>query len=192
MKEFGNGPIAVWLPRTGKVQMTIFVPAHDEARCADLTSVVTHIVAYSGHAYVLDWEQELFTLQDVLAIAPSMYRFLDVSIDLYTGIDETLQGKVPIVPDYFEAEASFRAMIECESIFTSKMGSTGEDNMEHSTEMPVILNIPASSAERRPQTLIGTPPTCSPLTHMCNLPKQVRGELAFGNDAGEKHEQVFC
>jgi hypothetical protein len=30
-----------------------------------------------------------------------------------------------------------------------------------------------------------TPPTCSPLTHMCNLPKQVRGELAFGNDAGE-------
>ena len=28
-------------------------------------------------------------------------------------------------------------------------------------------------------------PTCSPLTHMCNLPKRVRGESAFGNDAGE-------
>ena len=106
--------------------MKIFIPAHDEARCADLTSVVTHIFAYSGHAYVLDWEQELFTLQEVLAVAPSLYRFLDVSIDLCTGLEETLQGKLPIVPHYFEAKASFRAMIECESIFTSKMGSTGD------------------------------------------------------------------
>ena len=30
-------------------------------------------------------------------------------------------------------------------------------------------------------------PTCLPLTHVCNLhvPKQARGESAFGNDAGE-------
>ena len=27
--------------------------------------------------------------------------------------------------------------------------------------------------------------TTETLTHMCNLPKQVRDELAFGNDAGE-------
>ena len=72
--------------------MKIFVPAHDEARCADLISLVTHIFAYPGHAYVLDWEQELFTLQDVLAAIPLLYRFLDVSIDLCTWLDETLQG----------------------------------------------------------------------------------------------------
>jgi hypothetical protein len=156
LKEFGKGPIAVWLTETGKVQMKIFVPAHDEARCADLTSVVTHIFAYSGHAYVLDWEEQLFTLQDVLAVAPSLYRFLDVSIDLCTGLEETLQGKLPVVPYYFEAEESFRAMIECESIFTSKMGSTGEDILEHNTVRTAILNIPASGREQQSQTLIGS------------------------------------
>ena len=91
-----------------------------------------------------------------MAVAPPLYRFLDVSIDLCTGLEETLQGKLPIVPYYLEAEASFRAMIECESIFASKMGSTGEDSMEHSSVMPVILIIPASRGEQQPQTLIGS------------------------------------
>ena len=95
LKEFGKGPIAVWLTETGKVQMKIFVPTHDEARCEDLASVATHIFAYSGHAYVLDWEQQLFTLQDVLAVAPSLYRFLDVSIDLCTGLEETTLAPNP-------------------------------------------------------------------------------------------------
>ena len=57
LKEFGKGPIAVWLNEAGKVQMKIIIPAHDEARCAELTSVVTRVCSYSEHACVLDWSK---------------------------------------------------------------------------------------------------------------------------------------
>ena len=99
---------------------------------------MTHIFAYSDHAFLLDWDEKLDALDDVLFVAPSLYRFVDLSIELCTGLKETLKGKLPIVPEYLAASENFLAMVECRDVVEGKFGSTREDIKEQSDRLKAL------------------------------------------------------
>ena len=112
LKEFGEGPIALWMEEAGKVQLKIYVLCSSERNSSKLESLVTHILARQGHAYWLKWDDGLEALKDLLVVAPYLYRYVDTSIEPCVYLDDTLKARKPIVPKFLTAKASFQTMIE--------------------------------------------------------------------------------
>ena len=112
LKEFGDGLTAFWFEQAGKVVMKLFVLAAAEDRCSQLDSPVTHILGHQGHVYILKWHDGLEQLQDVLVIAPRLYRFLDLSLELCITMADTLAGKTPVVPSYLSIRESLCSLVK--------------------------------------------------------------------------------
>ena len=112
LKDFGEGPIALWMEEAGKVQLKIYVLCSSERNSSKLESLVTHILARQGHAYWLKWDDGLEALKDVLMVAPYLYRYVDTSIEPCVYLEDTLRARTPMVPKFLTAKASFQTMIE--------------------------------------------------------------------------------
>ena len=148
LKEFGDGPIAVWFEQAGKVVMKLFVLAAAENQCSQLQSPVTHILGHQGHAHILKWHDGLEQLQDVLVVAPRLYRFLDLSLELCITMADTLAGKTPVVPAYLSIRKSLTDLVKFLEISgMPQLG--GKDNQQQSTPTSELFH--CSSCKRSQQ-----------------------------------------
>jgi hypothetical protein len=150
LNDFGDGPRAFWFEQAGKVVMKLFVLAAAENRCSQLDSSVTRILGHQGHAYVLKWHAGLEQLQDVLVVAPRLYRFLDLSLELCITMADTLAGKTPVVPAYLSIRESLTNLVK----FLEILGMTqlrGKDNSNQQQLTPTSELIHCSSCKRSQQ-----------------------------------------
>ena len=112
LKEFGNGPIALWHEYDGVVQLQIFMLAVDAGQVSELESEVTHILGHEGHCYQLLWHDGLEVFQDLLVVLPHMYRYINAAIEPCMHLNDTLQGKQYYLPDYLTCSSFLPSLVK--------------------------------------------------------------------------------
>ena len=111
LEDMGTDTVAVWYVDGDQLAVNFFLLAVDQHTNSKLDAPITHLLGYEGHAYQLVWEDGLETLGQTLALLPKLFRYCDVGIDLCVRFKDTLEGKVPEVPDYLAANQSLKNLV---------------------------------------------------------------------------------
>ena len=130
--------------------MKLFVLVAAENRCSQLDSPVTHILGHQGHAYTLKWHGDLEQLQDLLVVAPRLYRSLDLTLELCITMADTPAGKTPAVPSYLSIRESLSNLVKSLEVSgTPQLGGKADNNQQQLA--PTTELIPCSSCKRSQQ-----------------------------------------
>ena len=111
LEELGTDAVAVWYVEGEQLSVNLFLLAVDQTTKSELNAPITHLLGFEGHAYQLVWEDGLETLGKTLTLLPKLFRYCDVGIDLCVRFKDTLEGKVPQVPDYLAANQSLKNLV---------------------------------------------------------------------------------
>ena len=150
------------MEEAGKIQLKIYVLCSSERNASKLESLVTHILARQGHAYWLKWHDGLDALNDLLMVAPYLYRYVDTSIEPCFFLEDILKAHnvMPTVPKFLTAKANFQTMIEtgqqlgaCSKFGSGSAGEgqTGHPGAQSRGQCTVLHFLQKDQARRRIQ-----------------------------------------
>jgi hypothetical protein len=100
-----NGSVLMVLVDAGRLQFHLFLLAASQEIKSDLHGKMSHTIASEGHMYVLRWREALDSLADTFVFLERMLPYSDVAIHLCVRVEDTLAGKLPVIPDYLPAWA---------------------------------------------------------------------------------------
>ena len=119
-KSRGNKPFLMILKRNGKPMHRLFMLAASKEVRSELDSEVTESLALNNHAYKMMWDYVLekrngpTRMSDILRIVTRMGRQADVGVIYCQRMEDTLTGKVPVIPEFMAGHKLLNAVNDCE------------------------------------------------------------------------------
>ena len=131
--------------------MNLFLLAVDQNTKSELDAPITHLLGFEGHAYQLVWEDGLETLGKTLTLLPKLFRYCDVSIDLCVRFKDTLEGRIPEVPEYLAANQSLKTLVrKLDGAAGPTMDGLESEAHTHAHDCPSVnITTTASSTKNR-------------------------------------------